>query len=379
MPGSNGAKGKWRYGPPQLQTAPWKAQQAGNTTWNANVAWRNPAPQQQKNHQQKSQRRPWTCCPNRACSSWAYDDNKVAFCRACGCDWTRKPFNEQGAAAGGQAGGGGTYVKRELLNSMDADNPARVTLQALLDSGAAQLEPEPQVSDPFIAAQTKLKEATHEMGKSQNYLNHCRNNLWQIRNKLAKQEAELAEAEKDLRGKLEAQREAHTTFEALVKERDLTGKTAPEASKPAGSHEGNGGNVVEDQAGRIAGLEDQLLQLQLYIQQLQQQLPQHGAAPSAAQSVQGTVGGAAPGNPNGKKRKKDDPEGPGGVDEEQDDADLEDMEDDDGKGGKEEKEAGAAQADAAGSTTSPQEFLEEAAAAAALAARGLEGGAPPQG
>jgi hypothetical protein len=156
-------------------------------------------------------------------------------------------------------------------------------LQHLIDSGRATLDKKVP-TDAFAELQGKVRQCTQDLVKSQNQLNHQRNQLRQAREKVTRLEEAVVASEQDTKGKMLESNACNTAFEKMVADQNLRSLWAPPLSAAGTS------DPAQD---RVVQLEGELQRMGDAMQQLSAQLRllQQGGAPAPV--VQHPVGAGA--------------------------------------------------------------------------------------
>jgi hypothetical protein len=221
--------------------------------------------------------------------------NGESSCRSCGCDIDVLGGNVAGVPARSWAAA--DKIDGAAFDALGADDPIRISLQLLVDSGKATLDRK-VAGDPFVGLQAKVGRCSRELVKAQGSLNHHRNTLRQCRDRIGKLEESVVESEKDFKLKYDESMEANAMFEKMVSERNLKSNWAAASDQPAAA-----GSAPAKVIERNAQLEAELLAMQLAMRQLSLQLQalQHGhglatagAAPAAPAAAVSGAGGVSP-------------------------------------------------------------------------------------
>jgi hypothetical protein len=274
-----------------------------STAWNAGPpSWLQPKQKQQystwdqnRTQQFKAKaKRAYVVCGDPSCTGWLYVGNGETSCRSCGCDIDLLGGNGAGAPA--RTWGAADKIDGAAFDALGADDPIRISLQLLVDSGKATLD-RPVAGDPFVVLQAKVGRCSRELVKAQGSLNHHRNTLRQCRDRIDKLGELVVESEKDFKLKYDESMEANAMFEKMVSERNLKSNWATASEHPAA------GPAPAKVLERNAQLEAELLAMQLAMRQLSLQLQalQHGhglatagAAPAAPAAAAPGAGGVSP-------------------------------------------------------------------------------------
>lgn len=187
-------------------------------------------------------------------------------------------------------------IDGSMFDSLQADDPARSALQALIDAGAAVVDRKAAVS-PFDEALAKVKTSSAEMVKAQNQLYHQRNCLKVAREKVQKIEELVTKCEQESRAKIDENNQNILVFEKLSVDNNL--KSLWAKTNGTGLESAGAGTAASEE---VLALKRQIQAQAEQVAQLTAQLKGAGsagspAAPGSAGDPSSQAGGPAGGGP----------------------------------------------------------------------------------